>query len=121
MNDAERQIAGAFANAFEVFFGFHPGGLTERDALDQSGLRVDCTFDGPTPPIALEITSIPLQPLIETSGAMRHVDQNLSEFVKREQLGRFTVAVRAGADLKRVRSEVEALMRELAASGGFRL
>lgn len=88
------------------------GARTERDARDESGLRVDFTYDDCSPPAALEITGIHAPEERQLSGEIdKRLEPDLTALAREERLGSWLIVLDATADVKRLMAELPGLMR----------
>jgi len=84
------------------------GSWRERDGRDESGLRVDVTFEACN--IALELTSLQDPELLAAGDAAGKVECQLTAFVRERRLTGWVVEVSSHASLKRIADAVRPLM-----------
>jgi hypothetical protein len=83
----------------------------ERDARDESGLRVDVTFEDRS--IALELTSLHDPEWRNASATARKMEARLTSFAQQSGLGGWVITARSDANL----NDIEAPVKELMESG----
>src|SRR5437868_4578256 len=87
------------------------GTRTERDARDGSGIRVDFTYDGCSPPFALEITSVQDESFPEAHSAALRLAEDLTAQAGRESLTHYEVTIRSSARVRDAKPILLDLMR----------
>lgn len=90
------------------------GTWKRRDGQDDSGLRVDFTFDNARPSVALEITSIQDVSFLRAGDACMKLAQHLTKTARREGLRQYVFAVEEKPELRKLADPLLTLMR----SGG---
>lgn len=108
----ELVVAQIVESLARTILGRDIGPRTPRDARDESGLRVDFTYEACSPPVALEVTALhsPNEPELWTA-IHKRLERTLLPWVEREQLGRWLIVLNAHADVKALVPELRDLMR----------
>jgi hypothetical protein len=113
----EWNVARRFGRLLEQLRGVELSDPVEHDAIDETGLLVDCTFHGPGVTVAAELTSVRLSPHVKTAGASRRFAARLSAEVDGEDLGSFVVGVAGTASLNQLKGELLPLMKRMVEVG----
>ena len=101
MSEEEEFFAQVVEDAASQRLGRALGSRTPRDAKDDSGLRVDFTYEECEPRVALEITQIDVPQDLQLVGeAEKKLESQLSKVAEKYSSGRWTVALSRGAQVK---------------------
>jgi hypothetical protein len=117
--EAEEQVAEYIEEEVARYDGRNLGVRTRRDGA--GGLRVDFTYDVATPPVAMEITAL-VEPDVRALGAeLLKFEAELQEIVSSEHLGAWLLGIRVGANVRRLRQPLVALLRRHRGRSGVAL
>lgn len=119
VREAEEQVAVYIEEELARHDGRKLGVRTRRDG--SGDLRVDFTYDVATPPVAMEITAL-VEPDVRALGAeLLKFEAELQQIVSSEHLGTWLLGVRVGANVRRLRRPLVALLRRHRGRSGVAL
>lgn len=104
----ERLTRNAVVDVVRRDLGIDWGPPHRRDACDDSGLRVDYTFDEAN--VALEVTSVPNQSWRAIQPEIDKLEEDLTAFARDRRLGGWVIAVFTTADMRAISPAVKPLM-----------
>jgi len=108
LSPTERYLIAVVTDVARRDLGQEWGPWCERDARDESGLRVDVTFEGSS--IALELTSLHDPEWRNASATARKIEERLTAFAHGRKLGSWVVTVPSDARLNDIEPAVMQLM-----------
>lgn len=116
MGEVEEFAASIFERFAPVVVGREVGPRRWRNGEDDSGIRVDWTYEASDPAAALEVTALhgPGEPQI-VSELNKKLEPELGELAEEEGLGQWLVVVEVGTNIKRLIPELRGLLRRGAA------
>jgi hypothetical protein len=109
--EVEVQAAEYIERAVALYDGRNLGARKRRDGQDGSGLRVDFTYDGATPPVAIEITALADPSVMALGSELLKLETKLHEIVSSEELGAWLLGIRVGANIRDLRQPLVDLLR----------
>jgi hypothetical protein len=117
--EVEEQVAEYIEESLALCDGRELGPRTRRDGA--SGLRVDFTYDGTMPAVAIEITSLVVPSIRALGSELVKLESELREIVCSEDLGCWLLGIRAGSDVRRLKASLLRLLRAHGGRGGHAL
>jgi hypothetical protein len=109
--EVEVQAAEYVERAVALYDGRNLGARKRQDGRDGSGLRVDFTYDGATPPVAIEITALADPSVMALGSELLKLETKLHEIVSSEELGAWLLGIRAGTRVNDLSQPLVDLLR----------